>query len=424
LGIGTVKANVHKEGSKIRFLLSKPGKLSIEFNDATSLKNGLMLFANPLESPEDVIHQNDKSTFIVKNDSSLSHIPENTINVLFAPKLLSIGYWEIPKSVEHIYIPGGAWVRGFLAAKRDNAKPLKINGRGVISGDVFQFHYPDTTNHTNDIDMRTWYKAIKISGGRDNLIEGVTITDASSVNIGYFTQNSTIRNVNINGFHFNNDGITHYGNNLVVDNCFFHINEDAIIPSGDEITIKNCMFWQLSNACIQLGWWPHNMGGLNNLVNNCDVIHADWVSDKNTNQGFITAMNLTDPTSNRDTLTSTSHTTENYVVSNIYFDCLIKRFLDIRKRTWRNLKNNQRWSYKNFTFNNIYFVGKAQQTDTLIILQEDYNHTIEQFSFSNLFFDSKKANDEDFLSDKIINYDGLRINKKRVTTQELYRKEQ
>lgn len=410
LGIGTFATTSVGNGSKIRFPLAKPCKISIEFNDDPTLSKQLMLFADTPENAEDILTPNAPSVFVVDNDNALLHLPPDTKNVLFAPKILKIGYWEIPKSVEHIYIPGGAWVRGYFSAKREGGHPIKINGRGVLTGDVYQFHYPDTADKKNDIDISPWYPAIKITGDPGNSIEGLTLTDASAINIAVYAKNCTIKNVNIHGFHFNNDAITESGD-CIIDNCFIQDEEDAIIIYGDNHKISNCTFWQLNNACIQFGWWPHNMGG-NNIIDNCDVIHADWVSDDYKNQGFINAMNLTNPTDSKQSVDNhKASTTQNFSVTSIFFDCPIKRFLDIRKRRWRpqtNYKNvSQYWSYKNFTFDNLHFKGPV--TDPLIVLQSDNDHNVSQFKFGQIFLNGKKVEKQDYLNSKIFNGEAFGI---------------
>jgi hypothetical protein len=263
-----------------------------------------------------------------------------------------------------------------------------INGRGIVSNDIYPFHNPGTAASTNS---STWYAAIQIQGGSNHIIEGLTITDGSGYNIVFSAFNCLIKNVNINGFKINNDGITTGGVTSTIDNCFLHVGDDAVVLYGSNITIKNSIFWQLAGgSIIQLGWRPNTITGAN-VISNIDVVHADWNDNTVPNIGFINAMS---------TLAgSGAGLVENFTVQDIYFDTSIMRFLDIRM-----VKNGtgQPSNFKNFAFNNIH-ITTANHSDVPLIYLHNYNssYTVSGFTFKNLYINNVISNQSPLNNDYI-----------------------
>jgi hypothetical protein len=392
-GIGKLRCQAGAGNAVVSFNVDKPCKLSIEFSDDDANNNPLMIFADSVEDKNMVPDKQSNTVFLADDSLSLQNIPADKTVVYFAPGVHNIGRFKIPSRISQVYISGGSFIRGYLYADRKNGKPLTINGRGILSQNSFPFHYPDA-NPANS-NSSAWYKAIELTGGSGHLIEGITLIDGTAFYIYLGANNSTISNININGFKFNNDALTLIGNYINVKNCFFRDNDDAIVLYTSNLKVDNCIFWQLNNSIIQLGWRPHSMA--NNVVSNCDVIHAEWTSGLQENSGFITAMNALKGQEQQGAVI------QNFTISNIYFDTPVTKFLDIRgDRKWgRQDKNSytptdKPWIYKNFNFKNIYFHSNSNNDSNLIqIAGFNQDNPITNFNFSNIFVDGKKMSGDD-----------------------------
>jgi hypothetical protein len=386
-GLGKINTTPVGTGSSVQFTLSAPAKLSVEFNDDPALKDAFVLFADSLEVPQNVPNTANSNVYTVTGNN-VSSIPAGTQIVYFTPGLHTIGYWNIPSTITQVYLPNGSFIRGYFYASRYNLGSIMINGRGVLSEDIYPFHNPDSSSTSS----ANWYKAVEIEGGSNHTIEGITITDGSSFNIIFAAQNCLVKNVNIHGFKINNDGITTGGDQSTVDNCFVHVNDDGIILYGNDITIKNSVIWQLpGGSIIQLGWRPVVITGTN-VINNMDVIHAGWTDTSADNVGFINAMN--------SLAGSSTGLVENFTVSNIYFDTDILRFLDIRMK-----KNGvgQPTNFSNFSFLNIYMQTNNGSDIPLIYLSSyDATHKITGFTFKGIYINNQICSqvpwDNDFIT--------------------------
>lgn len=372
LGLGKITTTPSGSGSSVRFNLSKPAKLSVEFDDDPTLKDVLLISADSLENPLNVPNTAASNVYVVTGDN-VSSIPAGKQIIYFTPGLHTIGYWNIPATITQIYMANGSFVRGYFYVNRgDIAQPgILINGRGILSEDIYPYHNP--------VGGPNFYSSIQIQGGHNHTIEGITITDATCNNIMLNAPQCYIRNVNVNGFELNNDAVTTGNNICVIDNCFFHVNDDCLVLYGSNLTISNCVIWQLpGGSIVQLGWKPNVIGGTN-LIDNIDVIHAEWTDTTSQNVGFINAMNTV--------AGSGSGLVQNFTVSNIYFDTNILRFLDIRM-----IKNGigQPGNFKNFAFKNIHIVSTNSSAVPLISLSGyDATHTITGFTFQSVYINNQ-----------------------------------
>jgi hypothetical protein len=400
-GIGKVKCTLSSGNSSVKFTVTKPGKLSVEFNDDTSYVNPLMVFADSMEDKAKVPSKLASNVFLADDSLSLKNIPANKDVIYFAPGVHVIGRFKIPAQISQIYMPGGSFIEGyFYADRKANSKPLTINGRGVLSQAMYPFRYPDTDK--NNESSRFWYKAIEVTGGSGHYIEGITLINGTAYYMFFQGSNSVIENVNINGFTYNNDAITLLGNHTTIKNCFIKDNEDAVIFAASNLTVSNCVFWQTGNSIIQLGWRPRSME--NNTVFNCDVIHAEWGGPRVENVGFISAMNAIKFDNQQASVI------QNFTISDIYFDTPVARFLDIRgERRWgKNSKNSYTaadapWVYKNFSFKNLHFHSNSVKNSALFELAGfNQSNPMSNFIFSNIFIDGKKLVNENTFNDVLI----------------------
>jgi hypothetical protein len=377
-----INATATREGSTVKFSLSNPAKLSIEFNDDPGLTDGCMVFADSMENASLVPDMTSANVGIVTDSSSLKSTSGKQI-VVFKPGMLNIGYWEVPLSVKQIYFSGGSYIVGYVHALRDTLNPLVINGKGILSNNGYPYWYPKS----NDNKLRP-YIALYIEGGKNNLISDITVCDGSNANIFLKGKNSTINNVKIHGFRLTNDGITPVAsNNITVTNCFIHVNDDAVVLYGSNFTMSNCTFWQLGGgSIIQLGWGPNTIRGVN-LISFCDVIHAEWIHT-NRNAGFVSAMNEVDNPNAKNSIV------QNFTFKNIYFDTDIDRLIDIQMEGTRK---KQPVAYENFRFENIYFLNKQMNSNPIVYLSDfhDSVSSIKNFVFKNIVINGKTVTPDD-----------------------------
>ena len=342
LGLGTVSTTSVTGGKQITFTLSQSRKISVEFDDDAGNQHALMIFADPLEEVSDIPDSTAANVYKVSSVDTLI-VPAGKTIVYFGPGVYNIHYWRIPATVSQVYISGGAYVRGYIGANRATTTlSLKINGRGIISNDLWYFHYPKVTPPYDPVST-DWYKSIVISGGKKHSVEGITLIDGTAFNLVLSCDSSLAKNLKIHGFRYNNDGITLAGSDATVTDCFIRVGDDGILTNGSKnFKIDKCVFWHLrGGSCIQLGWRPHNINGTN-LIENCDVIHAEWVLPQTQNSGFINYMGNVSGNSNV--------AIENFVVQDIYFDTEVLKLIDLRIDRGIKYPINIR----NFLFKNIH----------------------------------------------------------------------
>ena len=393
-GIGTLNTSQDGNNRSVSFSLAHPAKISVEFDDDPLNKEALMIFADKLENKTDVPDIAAQEVWKVDNDKSLT-VPAGKSIVYFAPGIYSPGMFELPQQVKQVYIAGGAFVRGYILANRNGNQSLLINGRGVLSNDAWPFHYP--ANTSGETDYAKWYKMIKITGGNNHRIEGITFVDPSANVIAiYSASNNTVENINVNGFRYNNDAVNLHGDHNIVNNCFFRDNEDVIGLNGDNTTIQNCIFWQLHNgSMIQLGWAPHNISG-HTLITDCTILHGEWDNDQNSNIGFINVMNRSDP--KEETVM------ENFTVKNIVAETEILRFVDLRMT---REGTGHPLSIKNFTFENIHLKNNANGQPLFYMTGYDDNHKISNVTMNKVYVNDELMSKESKKSEKVFKVDNF-----------------
>ena len=392
VGYRNVTAIVKSNTALVSLKIRQAAKISVEFSDDSLNVNPLVIFVNNPENKELVPDKTSPTVFVATDSASLRNIPPGKNVIYFDAKLYNIGYWPVPKSITQIYFANNAIVRGYIECNRNgNAPPITINGRGILSNKGWPYHYPSRNNIDPYENNSNWYKSIFVYGGSGHLIEGVTIIDPTAFVLLLNAGDSKVSNVKINGFRFNNDGITVMGENITVDNCFVRVNDDAIVPYvKNNLSVQNCVFWQLQAGSIfQFGWTPHTLKNI--TIKDCDVLHAEWL-DRNENSGFINAMGMMKNTQKAEI--------ENIFVSNIYFDTPVTRFLDLSskrksKRNEPNIGQGEPWVYNNCNFTNIHFNQNFQSDQNLIRLAGfSDDHPSTNFRFTNFYFNKQKISSD------------------------------
>ncbi len=250
-----------QNGNTLSFTLTRPEKLEIQINGATSqIADGnklLYLFADAPET--DTPKPNDPSV------------------IYFGP-----GNHEVPHGVLGIddsdphsamYVAPGAVLNAALEINRKT--PFKVFGRGFIQN-------PATPAEKK---TRRAHGAIDMRGCIGLLVEDVIFFNSIQHGITFSGgQGNTVRNVKTLYYVVNSDGITFLGNaqGNLVENSFIVANDNLIVIGGtrDEKgmarnIVRGCTFIKSSYA----GNWGFPQGdgaiGPGNVIDDCDVIRCN-----------------------------------------------------------------------------------------------------------------------------------------------------
>ena len=297
---------------KVRFVMKNPGQVSVEIGD-NGYKNGLMIFANPLET--DVPNPTAAGWKKLSNASAADVANLSAYNALyFEPGVHNIGKFTVPANIKSIYIPGDAWVYGALLLDGGGASNTKIYGRGVLSQAKFalrEVHSIETANGAN---------AIKL--------HGIVVADFKHFALRLVTDNNDVNWVKvIGGWAFNNDGYAGYTGS-VIKNSFIWANDDNIKLYRDNLVVENMVCWQLDNGAIfQMGWG--SLSARNIRVKNVDVIRAEWTGDRK-NNGVISA--VMDPGKPVGTQTD-------WIIENVTVETPVTHIFRISPRSAHNINN-------------------------------------------------------------------------------------
>lgn len=245
-------------GSTITFTLNAPGQYSVEIGD-NGYKNGLMIFANPVET--DIPDQSD-AKFLVLTEataSSISAIPTQYTGVYFKPGVHNIGVFNIPSTIKNIYFAEGSWVYGAL--KMDGNPNVRIYGRGTLS--------------SGKLDYRVAHGVEAINGSDGIRLEGIAVADLKYYGVRLIDRNNVIKWIKvIGGWTVNCDGITGFEGSTV-SNCFIWANDDAIKVYRNNIRWNDIVVWQLNDGgIIQMSWG--NSTSQNVVLSRIDVLRAEW----------------------------------------------------------------------------------------------------------------------------------------------------
>lgn len=245
-------------GNTITFTLTAPGQYSVEIGE-NGYKNGLMVFANPVETD---VPAESNPDFLVLNQataSSVASIPTQYTGIYFKPGVHNIGIFNIPSNIKNIYFAEGSWVYGAL--KMDGKPNVKIYGRGTLS--------------SGKLEYRAAHGIEAINGSDGIKLEGITLADLKYFSVRLIGKNNVVKWTKvIGGWTYNCDGITGYEGSTV-SNCFIWANDDAIKVYRNNIHWSDCVVWQLNNGgIIQMSWG--NSVSQNVVLSRIDVLRAEW----------------------------------------------------------------------------------------------------------------------------------------------------
>ncbi len=247
-----------------------------------ALKNGLMIFVNPisqlpdgkvLKLPSGVIYQN--------------HPAMDQLNRILIDK---------NSPYDALYIPADTIVNGRIEIKKDN---FKVTGRGMIVGSRWTWVKSKSNwRETYPREISPDGKVLK--GLINSTAQNVTYEGITSIHPYHFNFVGAKTNLNLKtfGWRMSSDGI----HGEIIKGCFTRVNDDA--NYFDCGIIARNTYWGMQNGAIfQLGWGQaaiNNGGGTR--ISECDVVRGEWRSDGGNNQNngiFVAVMssgkgNLTD----------------------------------------------------------------------------------------------------------------------------------
>lgn len=246
----------------IRFTLTNPGQFSVEIG-AEGYKNGLLIFADPVES--DVPDPSKEGYKVLEHNSSsnINSVGSIYTGIYFKKGIHNIGVYNIPAHIKNIYLEQGAWVYGALIM--DGDPNVSIFGRGVLSGAKLNYRESHSIEAINQ---------------SDNIrVEGIVIADQKHFAVRLIGNDNSVKWTKIvGGWIYNTDGIAAFtGSN--VSNCFIWANDDAIKIYRSNTTVSDCVVWQLNNGgVIQMGWTAPNSEDV--TVQRIDVLRTEYNKDR------------------------------------------------------------------------------------------------------------------------------------------------
>ena len=257
-------------GDVVSFTITEPGQYSVEIG-ANGYKNGLMIFADPLEVETNIPNKSNPNYFVLNeaSASTISSIPQNYNGVYFSRGVHDIGFWDIPSHIKNVYFEDGAWVYGAL--RMDNNPNVKIFGRGVLSS--YKMNYRDK------------HSVEAINDSNNITIEGLVVADPKYFAIRLIGKDNNIRFTKIiGGWVYNCDGIAAFDRSTI-KKSFIWANDDAIKAYRNDLVWEDIVVWQLNNGgIIQMSWGGPILGN-NKTVSNVrisrlDVLRAEWNNDR------------------------------------------------------------------------------------------------------------------------------------------------
>lgn len=343
-------------GNTIRFKLNKPQKLALEVND--DKKNPLFIFADP---PEENIP--------AKGDKGLWY---------FEPGVHAIGKIELPDTVIHIYVAGGAYVQGAFE-NTHRAGNFKLSGRGIITSEIFEKINDQQRKKLADWQEQNPHTVYLQGNGKNVYVEGITFADGVMNNLIVNQSYSTVRNCKFFGWYFNTDGVL-IGEHGLIENCFFRCNDDAIKLYKNYLVVQNCIFWQNDNgAPFQISWNSkenyHHIRALN-----CDVIHCEH-KEESYNGAIFSAVHGGE-----------GHLSD-YHFENIRIEGDVFRLFKLTIRTNAFDNDPGFGNLSNVYFKNISLEGKCEMANE--IWGYNVDHKISNVIFENLQINGKRVRNMD-----------------------------
>ena len=248
----TVRFNITHEMSDIAKYIAvdfmSSDNLDSDSQNGYHIKNSVMIFAdkpetgapNPNNSnvkvfQEDANYENANIIYIKKGDYNM----RDFYNTVYGED----GQIPFKKHNQMIYMEPGTFIRGAFHGKGFDG--IKLKGRAIITGQNYPFHWFRDSN-----DKKAAF--INFIGCNDIEVDGIIIENPTHHTIPS-SKNSTIKNIKIIGWAFNQDGVRTSSGGLV-DQIFIK-SQDDYDYARDPHVVQNSVFWPTHNgACGMVGW--------------------------------------------------------------------------------------------------------------------------------------------------------------------------
>lgn len=244
--------------------------------------------------------------------------------VVFSPGVHEIGYWQVPNSIDHVHLEGGAVVFGALDVIPQGREPFhdaatilrvyrdgwrqetlrpgfSLTGPGILSGARLPWHLKKDFTVTRRDDWWAHVKLVQLAAERVR-VEDITLVNSphwvlSFINDADSRTRGTFENFKMLGaWTYNNDGLPNpSGPGSHIRDAFIHADDDAFKLYNGGSTIENCVVWQANNGAVfQLGWFPKTVGGIR--IRDIDVIHFEnWYGVGQVNRAVFNYANAGGP---------------------------------------------------------------------------------------------------------------------------------
>lgn len=237
-----IRPAIDRAKNAVTFDLSRPAKLSIEFNG--DVHRTLHIFASAPES--------DRPD---PNDANVRY---------FGPGVHSVGNVQLADN-QSAYIAGGAFVNGQLIAK--NKSGVRIFGRGILNG-----------SHRDR--FRDAGCNLVLINCTDSTVDGIICLDPPGVSfVVNRCSNVNIRDLKYIGARANSDGISiQCCSGVTVSDCFVRGWDDNVVVknydgNSRKIRINDCILWTDLAQSMEVGFETTGDVMDDITFRNIDVVH-------------------------------------------------------------------------------------------------------------------------------------------------------
>ncbi len=336
------------DGRRLRFGLSGPARLSIEFDD--DISRPLFLLAAPPEA-----------------DAPSPGAPG--VRCFEAGKVHAPGRIELHAG-ESVYIEGGAIVQGHIAAQ--DADGVSVRGRGILDGSIYKRGGSERVP-----------RMMAFLNCRDVTVEGVTVVGNPSWTVmpaGCTGVN--VRGVNILTWDVTGDGVDLVGcRDAVVEDCFLRCADDCVAVKAtlyaheaggsnvENIRVRRCVCWNAhpGNA-LEIGFETRCDSMRDIVFEDCDVIRVE-------HEGYQSGGTFTIHNGDRAIISDVRY-------ENIRVEDSRQKLIDIKVLHARYSRDEQRGQVRGVRFKDIRVVDGPFPVS--IIQGFDGEHIIEDITIENL----------------------------------------
>jgi hypothetical protein len=413
--------NTYQTTFKINFAT----QYSVEFYDAATNpnpptavpENPLLIFANPVEAWVPNITANNvlvlqpgqtippPGAWGAKNGTAVNtlYFSPGTYDLTAAtsnpssPAYINKGIYALNAN-QHIYIAGGAYVKGSFWSSGTNEQNIQIRGRGILSGEVFNRDRTKSVTLSNaaadDTPPLIYLSGQSVTNGQftgeqNAQLEGITLIQAPYDNIDLIGINNFVNNVKAISWYGGAGGIQvardYRINNVwqpangVIENSFFKVGDDAIMLFSTGLRVNNVVIWQLSNS----GVFEFGDGAPEDSVDDVQVINSNVIRTEYHWTGTSNAV-------------FTSHVSNNqHLGQNIGY---LFNEIHVENSSWQLFKleiGPDLWQYgvtqlgslRNVQFNNIFVADEQSLPD--VFQSYDRQHQISNITFNNVIVAGK-----------------------------------